>query len=227
MRNQKRSESTEQTRVMNWARRNEYRCPELALLHHIPNGGSRNKIEAANLKAQGVKSGVPDLCLPVPKGEFHGFYIEMKFGKNKPSEKQRWWLEKLEEKGYMTAVCWSATEAMDAIATYLGIAVTAPLGMESERIDMVCQICEKKIPIGKVICENCMFKSQLPEELKEEAEQLEDIAGVLAITAGTDANIQNAMESILRISERLKRRSKSGIQTKDCKSKTSHGRKDV
>ena len=72
-----------------------------------------------------------------------------------------------------------------------------------------------------------MFKSQLPEELKEEAEQLEDIAGVLAITAGTDANIQNAMESILRISERLKRRSKSGIQTKDCKSKTSHGGKDV
>lgn len=92
---------------------------------------------------------------------------------------------------------------------------------------MVCQICNKKIPIGKAICENCMFKLQLPEELKEEAEQLEDIAGVLAITAGTDANIQNAMESILRISERLKRRSKSGIQTKDCKSKTSHGRKDV
>lgn len=92
---------------------------------------------------------------------------------------------------------------------------------------MICQICEKKIPIGKVICESCMFKSQLSEELKEDAEQLEDIAGILAITAGTDANIQNAMESILRISERLKRRNKSGIQTKDSKSKASHSRKDL
>lgn len=135
MRNQKRSESTEQTRVMNWARRNEYRCPELALLHHIPNGGSRNKIEAANLKAQGVKSGVPDLCLPVPKSGFHGIYVEMKFGKNKPSQNQNWWLEQLKENGYMTAVCWSATEAIDTIANYLEISATAPLEMEREQIE--------------------------------------------------------------------------------------------
>ncbi len=119
--NRKRSESTEQMRVINWARYNEYRAPELKLLHHIPNGGSRNKAEAANLKAQGVKAGVPDLCLPVPCGGAYGLYIEMKFGSNKPTEKQKWWLEQLKKYGYITKVCWTAEEAIETIADYLGI----------------------------------------------------------------------------------------------------------
>ena len=62
----KRSEATEQERVINWAAFYAKDFPELALLHHIPNGGSRNKLEAANLKRQGVKSGgsgfVPACC---------------------------------------------------------------------------------------------------------------------------------------------------------------------
>lgn len=54
----KRSEATEQERVINWARFYAKDFPELDLLHHIPNGGSRNQLEAANLKRQGVKAGV-------------------------------------------------------------------------------------------------------------------------------------------------------------------------
>jgi hypothetical protein len=53
----KRSEATEQERVINWARFYAKDFPELDLLHHIPNGGSRNQLEAANLKRQGVKAG--------------------------------------------------------------------------------------------------------------------------------------------------------------------------
>lgn len=67
----KRSEATEQERVINWATFYAKDFPELALLHHIPNGGSRNQLEAANLKRQGVKAGVPDLCLPVPRNGKH------------------------------------------------------------------------------------------------------------------------------------------------------------
>lgn len=79
----KRSEATEQERVINWATFYAKDFPELALLHHIPNGGSRNQLEAANLKRQGVKAGVPDLCLPVPRNGKHGLYVEMKWQKNK------------------------------------------------------------------------------------------------------------------------------------------------
>lgn len=117
----KKSEATEQERVMRWAAIGLITVPELELLHHIPNGGSRNQLEAANLKRQGVKAGVPDLCLPVPAGGFHGLYIEMKFGKNKPTEKQRWWLEQLEKQGYKAVVCWSAESAIKEIITYLGV----------------------------------------------------------------------------------------------------------
>lgn len=37
------------------------------------------------------------------------------------TEKQDWWLEQLRQQGYETAVCWSAEEAMDTIAGYLGV----------------------------------------------------------------------------------------------------------
>lgn len=62
------TEAEEQIALFEWATLQSGRFPELALLYHVPNGGSRNKIEAARLRAQGVKSGVPDLCLPVARG---------------------------------------------------------------------------------------------------------------------------------------------------------------
>lgn len=117
----KRSEATEQERVINWAAFYAKDFTELALLHHIPNGGSRNKLEAANLKRQGVKAGVPDLCLPVARNGKHGLYVEMKWENNKTTDKQDWWLEQLHRQGYETSVCWSADAAIDIIAAYLDI----------------------------------------------------------------------------------------------------------
>lgn len=122
MQNRKRSEATEQEIVINWCEYNSPRHPELKLIYHVPNGGSRNQLEAVNLKRQGVKAGVPDLNLPIALHGFHGLYIEMKFGKNKTTEKQKWWLEQLQKQGYKTAVCYGADEAIDTIKEYLDIA---------------------------------------------------------------------------------------------------------
>ncbi|MBQ0067598.1 MAG: VRR-NUC domain-containing protein [Phascolarctobacterium sp.] len=121
MYNRKRSEATEQERVMRWATFYEERFTELKLLYHVPNGGSRNQLEAANLKRQGVKAGVPDLTLPAPRQQYHGLYVEMKWGKNKTTEKQDWWIEQLRKQGYKVVVCYGAEEAMDEIAKYLDI----------------------------------------------------------------------------------------------------------
>lgn len=107
--------------VIAWARARERDYPQLALLHHIPNGGSRNKAEAANLRRQGVKPGVPDLFLPVPVGGEHGLYIEMKFGSNKPTKEQREWLKQLNFNGFRTRVCYSADEAIREIRDYMWI----------------------------------------------------------------------------------------------------------
>ena len=84
-----RSEDTEQIAVITWAQWNMQRYPELELLHHVPNGGSRNKAEAVKLKQMGVKAGVPDLHLPVPKAEYCGLYIEMKYGSGRIQDTQK------------------------------------------------------------------------------------------------------------------------------------------
>lgn len=112
-------EAKEQEALIRWACFVRGRFPEIDLLYHIPNGGSRNKIEAANLKRQGVKAGVPDLCLPVPRSHFHGLYIEMKAGKNKTSKKQTEWLSALDQQGYATAVCYGWEAASQVITKYL------------------------------------------------------------------------------------------------------------
>lgn len=94
--------------------------PELALLYHVPNGGSRNKIEAARLRAQGVKSGVPDLCLPVARGGNHGLYIELKRQRGgRISEEQVRWIDGLLEQGYAAAICKGWQEAASVIIDYL------------------------------------------------------------------------------------------------------------
>lgn len=115
----KRSEATEQERLISWASWQQNRFPELKLLFHIPNGGSRNTLEAANLKRQGVKAGVPDLFLPVAKGTYHGLFIEMKWGKNTVTDKQDEWLHDLTVQGYKAAVCYGADEAIEIITNYL------------------------------------------------------------------------------------------------------------
>lgn len=117
------SEAQHQAAVMKWSCRPENRSkwPELALLHHIPNGGTRDAIEGRHLKQQGVKPGVPDLCLPVPSGRYHGLYIEMKTGAGRASEAQKWWIERLNDAGYFAEVCHGWQSAVQVLEWYLSL----------------------------------------------------------------------------------------------------------
>lgn len=115
----KNPEEEEQIILMQWAELQQGRYPELALLYHVPNGGARAKTTAARLKAAGVKPGVPDLCLPVPRGVYHGLYIELKVGTNKTTENQKQWLAALAQQGYKTAVCYGWVEGSEVIKAYL------------------------------------------------------------------------------------------------------------
>jgi hypothetical protein len=114
-------EEAEQTALFTWAEYMKGQIPALRMLFAIPNGGSRHKLEAVNLKASGVKAGVPDICLPVPNQDYHGLFIEMKWGSNKPQQEQREWIERLEDNGYKVALCYSAEAAVKIICKYLGV----------------------------------------------------------------------------------------------------------
>lgn len=115
------TEAQEQKAVIDWSMQPNIRSqfPELALLHHIPNGGKRDRVEALHMKQQGVKRGVPDLCLPVPRGRYHGLYIEMKTKTGKASMEQVWWLGQLASKGYCCNVCKGWEAAVEMLTWYL------------------------------------------------------------------------------------------------------------
>lgn len=87
LRNMKQSETTEQIKLFQWAEVNKQFVPELELLHHVPNEGKRTN--GALLKAAGLKTGVPDIVLPVSRRGFHGLYIELKFGSGKVTKAQK------------------------------------------------------------------------------------------------------------------------------------------
>lgn len=119
-------EADHQANVIAWSQLHRDRFPELCLLHHIPNGGSRDLREAARLKTQGVRAGVPDLCLPVARGKYHGLYIEMKTETGRPTTEQKWWGEQLLAQGYMWGVCHGWESAVRALEWYLGLGEGRP-----------------------------------------------------------------------------------------------------
>lgn len=114
------SEADEQKALFEWAEWAKGKFPELALLHHCPNGGSRNPVEARHLKEQGVKPGVPDICLPVPNLHYAALYIELKRRKGgRVSDEQRGWIAALNRAGNHAVVCKGWEEARDVILEYL------------------------------------------------------------------------------------------------------------
>ena len=121
------TEHEEQVTVVQWAAAHEHVEPFLGLLHAIPNAGAgAQKGQAGKMKAEGVKAGVPDLCLPVEGWDDEkwqrvpGLYIEMKRRKGgRVSDDQRKWIEWLCEQGYRVEVCKGADAAIEVLREYL------------------------------------------------------------------------------------------------------------
>ena len=70
------------------------------LLFAVPNGGRRDHITGARLKAEGVVAGVADLLLLVPSQQHHALCIEMKTAKGRQSPAQKEWQQHAEAHGY-------------------------------------------------------------------------------------------------------------------------------
>ena len=124
------TEHAEQVALVRWAALQAKRYPALATLFAIPNGGHRHKGTAVRMAAEGVRAGVPDLCLPFvaarPDGDVYGaLWIELKRQRKRGvptgrlSESQRWWRSALIDAGHAHAVCYGFDEARAALLDYL------------------------------------------------------------------------------------------------------------
>ena len=117
------AEQVEQVNLIRWTQQPDVRqkYPELKLLYHIPNERKCSPQQGKLLKMMGVKSGVPDLCLPVARGGHHGLYIEMKSPEKsaRASGNQKWWVDVLIQQNYVACVCKGWEMARDAILRYM------------------------------------------------------------------------------------------------------------
>lgn len=115
------TESVEQQHLFRWAQMASGKYPELELMYKIPNEGKRGRANASRMKAEGLKSGVPDICLPVARDGHHGLYIELKRSRDsRVTPQQMEWIEALVAQGYVAAVCRGCEEAIQLIVDYLG-----------------------------------------------------------------------------------------------------------
>ncbi|GIM60531.1 VRR-NUC domain-containing protein [Capnocytophaga canis] len=94
----KQHESKLQSACVRWFK---YQYPQY-LIFAVPNGGSRNTLEAKRLQQEGVLAGVSDLIVIAPNKTI---FIEMKHGKGKQTDKQKDFQKQVQQLGFSYFVC--------------------------------------------------------------------------------------------------------------------------
>lgn len=129
------SEHGEQVAFFAWAARAADYVPAFEWVYATPNGGSRGDkalsraIEGGKMKAEGVRSGVPDVFLPFPRLHvgrnclYAGAFCELKTkdGGDGGSENQKRWLEYLTDAGYATMMAKGWHEMRRFFVDYLEV----------------------------------------------------------------------------------------------------------
>ena len=115
MRNQR--EHKLQVACVKWFR---FRFPKYKrLLWATPNGGTRITLEAIKLKKEGVLPGVSDLSIMIPNKKYHGFFIELKVGKNTQTENQKLFQNDVRKMGYKYEVIRNFDTFVDMVTEYM------------------------------------------------------------------------------------------------------------
>lgn len=110
-------ETIEQINFINWVNRH---LPEIAQdTHHFANERKCSIQQGRLLKRMGVKKGVADIFIAVPKNGYAGLWIELKVGNNKPTKEQQAFLARKISRGYSAVCVWGWEAAKDIVLSYL------------------------------------------------------------------------------------------------------------
>ena len=116
------SEDQEQIRLFNWIYLKEKEDPRYKMIMHVPNQGSAGfggMLRSKKMKAMGARKGWFDIFVCLPKGPFHGLFIELKALKGRPSKEQIDWQKMYEQHGYCAVFCYGGREALEKIQAWL------------------------------------------------------------------------------------------------------------
>jgi hypothetical protein len=88
-------------------------------IFHVPNGGARSRIEAAIFKGIGVRTGVPDLVIPIANADHGALWIELKADGRDLCAAQIEVHERLRAGAQQVCTCRSLEEARRAVLAHL------------------------------------------------------------------------------------------------------------
>lgn len=110
-------EQVEHINIVNWF---NYQFPELADdLHHFANERRCSIQQGRTLKRMGVKKGVSDFFLALPRQGYHGLWLELKVNKGKLTKEQNAFIDRKNQRNYLALACWGFEAAKEVISTYL------------------------------------------------------------------------------------------------------------
>ena len=112
-------EDSELIKFFEWVRINEKFDPRFSAIYHIGNERRVSMHTGKIFKQKGVRSGVPDVHVPIPSGMYPGLYIEFKVRPNNLSNTQKEMIKTLLNLGHLVVVAWSADEAIEITREYL------------------------------------------------------------------------------------------------------------
>ena len=113
------SEDQAQRNVFDWARWQKGKYPQLKAMYHAANEGKRSVRAGAELKRQGMKPGVSDICLPYASGKYNNLYVELKVGNNKASDNQLKFIDTINGIGGKAVIAYGSEAAISVITAYL------------------------------------------------------------------------------------------------------------
>lgn len=119
------SEHQIQAAFFKWVKLAEKVHPVLKLIFAVPNAGKRSFKTAAMMIAEGLRSGVCDVILPVARHGFTGLAIEFKTEggdkEKKLTENQVDFIAGLTSENWLVVVLTDAEEAVRVVKNYLDI----------------------------------------------------------------------------------------------------------
>lgn len=105
--------------LMEWVHTHPQLKTIAKFIMHFPNEGKRTNSFGKLMKSFGMRAGVSDLFIALPRGGYHGAWIELKSKKGRLSQAQVEFLEDMKSQDYFVSVCYSLDEAIMIVTNYV------------------------------------------------------------------------------------------------------------